>query len=346
MTIPPHRLAAAWASLPYLPLLAILIGSCGRPAGLPTAAPGPSPIAAWSGSPALREAVRAQERLSDRLLSLPGVTGTAASVDEAGRPLVLVLLDRPGRAGIPATFSGARVVTEVTGVLRPFALTARERPAPIGVSAGNANDCVPGTLGCVLEIGNARYYLSANHVFARQNAAAIGEAIVQPSLPDLDPGCGPAPANATVGTLADFEPVVYDGKTPNTMDAAIARVQGRVDCATPAPYYGLPASSIAAPEMGLPLMKVGRTTELTRATIKGVNAKVKLAFPSGTALFVGQVITSAGFGAFGDSGALAVTDDAAYRPVGMLIGGGSNGSAVVTPIGVVLDRFAARICGG
>jgi hypothetical protein len=128
------------------------------------------------------------------------------------------------------------------------------------------------------------------------------------------------------------------------MDAAIARAPGGTECATPEPYYGLPGGSIAAPQLGLPLLKVGRTTEMTRATIRAVNAKVKVTFPSGTAVFVGQVITTNGFGAFGDSGALAVTDDGEYHPVGIVIGGSANGSAIVTPISVILDRFGASLC--
>ena len=44
------------------------------------------------------------------------------------------------------------------------------------------------------------------------------------------------------GSLADFEPVVYDSKTPNAMDAAIARSMTNESCATPGGFYGFPAA--------------------------------------------------------------------------------------------------------
>ena len=91
-------------------------------------------------------------------------------------------------------------------------------------------------------------------------------------------------------------------------------------------------------------MKVGRTTELTRGEIKAVNVKAKIVFPSGTAVFVNQILTSRAFGDFGDSGSLVVTDDGTKRPVGMVIGGTNNGTAIVTPIGPILTRFGATVC--
>lgn len=296
---------------------------------------------------ALRSAVLAQELATPGLLARADVAGTGATLGDDGAPEVVVLLERAPRAPLPATLGGVRVRALVTGPLRAWALTDPWRPLAIGVSLGNAAECLPGTLGCVLERGSRRFVLSANHVLARQNHAALGEPIVQPSRPDLDPGCAAPPASAVIATLADFQPVVYDGRTPNTMDAAIAEItlpSSQVGCATPPGFYGLPGAGTAAPAVGLAVLKLGRTTALTRAPIKAVNVKTKLTFPSGTALFVNQVLTGPGFGDFGDSGALVVTDDAAHRPVGMVIGGGHNGAAIVTPIGPVLARFGATVC--
>lgn len=146
------------------------------------------------------------------------------------------------------------------------------------------------------------------------------------------------------GTLADFQTVVYDAHTQNTMDAAIALPSVGVTCATPAGFYGSPSATIADATPKLAVQKLGRTTELTHAQIQAVNAKIKITFPSGVALFVNQIMTTQSFGDFGDSGALVVTDDGTNRPVGMVIGGGSNGSAVVTPIAPILARFGATIC--
>jgi hypothetical protein len=291
-------------------------------------------------------ATDAQEAVSHVVLDLPGVVGTGVSRDARGQAVVLVLLERSGVKGVPAISGGIPVVTDVVGPLRGFALTGRYRPVPIGVSTGNAIECIPGTIGCVLESAGKRYLLTANHVFARQNLGAIDELISQPSLPDADPACGSSPPRNTVARLADFEPVVYDGHTPNRMDAAIAELTTQdVSCATLPAFYGLPSSQPASPVSGSAILKVGRTTELTRGTIKAINVKVKITFPAGTALFVDQILTSRGFGAFGDSGALAVTDDGVFHPVGIVIGGSSNGTAILSPIGPILARFNATVCG-
>ncbi|NOT35639.1 MAG: hypothetical protein HOP12_15955 [Candidatus Eisenbacteria bacterium] len=322
--------------------LAFGVASCAREATAPTA---PTASAFTIAAPELARAVVAQDLASVDLLAIEGVAGTGAAVDELGQPIVEVYLESAGVSGIPASIGGVRVVTEVTGRYHAFALTGRYRPTPIGVSCGNANECLPGTLGCVLKVGRKRYALSANHVFARQNQATIGESIVQPSRPDSDPECAEPPTANVIGSLADFEPVVYDGKTPNVMDAAIARLAGDdFTCSTLPEFYGAPRANVKEPEIGLKVMKVGRTTGETHAKIKAINVQVKIFFPAGKALLVGQLKTSKAFGDFGDSGSLVVTENHA-RPVGMIIGGGNNGSAIVTPIGVILKRFGATICG-
>jgi hypothetical protein len=333
--------------LPLCLLLAAGVPGCGRSGSAVTnRVAGPAPAAPTSARTSLVRAVAAQERASRDLLARPEVAGTGAAIAPDGTPEIVVLLESARVPQLPLAVDGVRVRPVVIGTLRPWSLTGTYRPVPIGVSAGNAIECLPGTIACVLQRGSRKFLLSANHVFARQNQAAIGEAIVQPSLPDLDPACGPAPSSAVVAHLSDFQPVVYDGKTPNLMDAAIAEFDlppSQLSASTPDGGYGAPSATPVPPAADLPVMKLGRTTGLTHAVIKAINVKVKLGFPSGTALFVGQVLTSPGFGAFGDSGALVVAEDGANGPVGMVIGGSNNGSAIVSPIGPILDRFAASI---
>jgi hypothetical protein len=292
-------------------------------------------------------AIRAQDGASDRLFALPGVVGTGATVDDRGRACILVLLARGKVGDVPATVGGVRVETEVLGEVHPWSLTSLTRPLAIGISAGSNQECLPGTLGCVLVKGNRKFALSANHVFARENQGMVGEAVVQPSRPDGNADCSPEGADAVIGTLDDFEPVVYDGKTPNVMDAAIAMLTlpaSQIGCGTPPEYYGYPSATVAPADMGQAVMKLGRTTGLTRGTIKAVNVKTKITFPAGVAYYTGQFLTSPGFGDFGDSGSLVVTQDGTNRPVGMVIGGTNNGSAIASPIGPILARFAATIC--
>lgn len=321
------------------------LSACARDSRVPTA-PGASrdsraatPLAAASVS----RAIAAEERYTTALLGLPGVVGVGVGAGSGSQAVIeLYCLDAiPAR--LPRSLDGVPVRVEVVGEIAPFALTDRLRPAPLGASLGNDNECLPGTLGCVVAKDGARYVLSANHVLARQNRGATGEAIMQPSRPDASASCEPEPASNRVARLSEFQFIVYDGKTPNAMDAAIAEVTGDVSASTLPGYYGTPGTTPVAAAVGMPIQKVGRTTGLTLGTVKAVNVKVKVVFPSGPALFVGQVLTSKHFGDFGDSGALVVSADGSRSPVGIVIGGSNVGGAIVTPIGPILERFGVTV---
>lgn len=327
-------------------LAGLLAAGCGSRQGASESVAPLSPSPGEVAPQTMARAAMVIEVRSPELLAIPGVTGVGVGVDDQGAPIVLVLLERADVTGLPRSLDGLAVDTEVVGPLQAFALTGRYRPVAIGVSAGNALQCLPGSIGCVVSAGSKRYLLSANHVFARQNQAAIGEAICQPSLPDVDSTCTLAEPRTLVARLSDFEPVVYDGHTPNRFDAAIAELKGAdATCATLPAFYGLPSSDPADPVPGAAILKVGRTTGLTRGNIKAIDLKVKITFPAGTALFVGQILTSKGFGDFGDSGSMVVTDDGQFHPVAIVIGGGSNGTAIASPIGPILERFGASVCG-
>lgn len=323
-------------------VLALALAGCSRQSPLPT-----SPSAHQvmrPGAVDLTKAIATQEEWSDLLLAHPDVVGTGVGVED-GQPVVEVFLSGGRRNGLPPTLSGMKVRYTQTGEFRPFALTDRVRPVPIGVSLGNANECIPGTVGAIVARGDVRYLLGPNHLLARRNAATIGEDIVQPSQVDASAACDPSPVADRVGRLADFEPLVFGGDD-NAIDGAIAELTiSDVLCATPTGFYGIPASNVAPGIPGLVIQKLGRTTGLTGGEIKSVNVKLNLFYPEGKVRMVGQMMTSKGFGDFGDSGSLVVTNDGTLRPVGMLIGGGNNGAGVVTPIGALLTRFGVVLCG-
>lgn len=352
MTAPTNRLHGLLFPAAVLGL-AIALSGCGPQSFNPIAPGGDSAAdlkSSVEGSRALNQAIDAQEAVSPMLLALHGVVGTSAGLDAAGKGTVRVLIERADVTGVPASVNGLRVEKIVTGRFHAWALDGRYRPLQLGVSMGNRNECLPGTLGCIVEKHGHQYVLSANHVLARQNHARLGEVIVQPSLPDLDPAnCKHVSPWAAIARLADFQRVYYDGKTPNFMDAAIAEItlpRGQVRATTPRGFYGAPGTNPLAAHLGLKVQKLGRTTALTHGLVTGVNTKVAVDFPSGTAVLVGQLETSSGFGDFGDSGSLVITDDDGKRPVGMVIGGDETGSAIVTPIGRVLSRFGVRISAG
>lgn len=326
--------------------LAATLGGCGTDRVAPLAPESAGVQVVRPDAADLARAIRAHDQASPALLERDEVTATSVTVAADGRSAVLVSLARPA-SGLPGELDGVPVEYEVVGEFRAFALTDSYRPVRIGVSSGNANECIPGTVGAVLEKNGRKYLLCANHVYARMNEAAIGEIITQPARVDESEACDPSAPGSYVARLADYEPLVFDKRTPNLIDAAIAEVldETKARCATPPGYYGKPSCEPVEACKGLRIQKLGRTTGLTRAKVKSIHASVKISYPAGKALLVDQIMTSKQFGDFGDSGALVVTDDANASPVGIIIGGGGNGSAIVTPMQPILDRFGATICG-
>jgi len=64
----------------------------------------------------LAEMERALRRHEATLMATPGVTGVALGRSQTGDPAIVVyLLDRGHRSGLPATLDGHPVVTEITG---------------------------------------------------------------------------------------------------------------------------------------------------------------------------------------------------------------------------------------
>ena len=339
--------------LPFgvLSLTLFAIASCNDQ---PTAPRGPqlSPLQS-----ALAAVMQVQDRHTPQLLRVSGVVGTATGIDASGKPVLFVLTKSTDVSGIPGTLENVAVNVRVTGEIRALAatlapppkkrrvnLTALIRPVPNGVSVGNNLECAAGTLGTGLIIGGQRYVLSNNHVFARQNAAAIGEVVVQPGRFDSKPQCADMTPTSQLGTLADFQAIDFAGGN-NTIDAAVALPSTAITCATPAGFYGSPGTTVVDATVGLPIQKVGRTSALTTGSVAMINATVTVNYGGGQlATFVGQVVTTAGISKAGDSGSLIVTNDAAANPVALLFAGTADGTTIGNPIGAVLTRFNATIC--
>ena len=325
---------------------------------------------AGNGPSGLAHAIAAQESHSARLLARPVVVGTAVGAAD-GTASIKVLTRRSG-ARVAKRLGNVPVEVVVTGPLN--ALHHRpghsggpsggdddggndggatgpptgffNRPVPIGVSTGNAKECAAGTIGArVKGSDGAVYALSNNHVYARENAAAIGEEVLQPGR--YDTGCAYDPSNR-LGELSSFAPIAFGG-SPNKIDAAIASTDiGKLGNSTPAGGYGTPGSTPVAASLGLAVQKFGRTTSLTHGTVTGINGQVQVGFGAGTALFVDQVFVESrkpGFIKSGDSGSLLVTDPST-GPVGLLFAGNANGKfAVANKIGHVLAEFNVTVDG-
>jgi len=227
------------------------------------------------------------------------------------------------------------------------------RPAPIGVSTGNENECSAGTIACRVKDAQGNVYaLSNNHVYARLNNAEPGEAILQPGL--YDTGCTVAYADQTIGLLGAFVPLNFGWRSVNTVDAAIALSSpADLGTATPADGYGTPKSDPAAAYVGQPVQKYGCTTLLTTGAVSGIDATVVVVYGTRMARLSGQIIVGPepGFIDAGDSGSLLVThspDSAAddRKPVGLLFAGNADGStAIANPIQAVLSALEVTIDG-
>ncbi|MEM1177717.1 MAG: hypothetical protein AAGM22_05200 [Acidobacteriota bacterium] len=214
-----------------------------------------------------------------------------------------------------------------TGPILPFAFTGRDRPAPSGISIINANVPIPdaGTLGCLVRDQNdgSLCLLSNNHVIAMQNAANLGDPIIQPG--SFDGGTTPA------DDIAFLKRFVTINATGNQVDGAIAEVRDSslvidqmknnlMEIPNPDhPAVGLlfagscnrsimnpidqvlsqlnieftqgPGATIGA-EIGMNVEKVGRTTEYTTSTITEVDVTVSIPYDFGTATFDSQIATS------------------------------------------------------
>jgi hypothetical protein len=309
----------------------------------------------------VRLAVKAQNRHADALLRVPGVVGTAVGRLPNGRVGIRVFTASADTRGIPRAVDGIPVAAEVTGLIMALSdPTARQRPAPLGFSVGHPA-ITAGTLGArVVDAAGVVYILSNNHVLANGNNAAIGDATLQPGA--FDGGT----AADQIGTLAAYRPIVFTSSASNTIDGALAQVDGSaIGFGTPTDDgYGAPGTALFGDAngdgvfddrnalLGVPVQKYGRTTKLTKGQITGVNAtlticyEVLFIFCTKSARFVDQIIIEpAGFSGGGDSGSLIVTDDANKSPVALLFAGSST-QTIANRLDLVLDYFDVAIDGG
>jgi hypothetical protein len=292
---------------------------------------------------ALEHVKQVQERNAERLMAKEGVVGTAIGLNDNGRDVIVIMLEKSGIPGIPENIEDVPVEVEVTGKIyaRQDPWQRFPRPVPIGVSTGHPA-ITAGTISCRVKdsAGNV-FALSNNHVYADENLAHIGDNVLQPGR--YDGGINPTDA---IGTLYDYQTITFWGFR-NTIDAAIAETTTNLlGNSTPAGGYGKPSSTTVQAYVGQPVQKYGRTTMLTHGVVNAVNANVWVTYDSGIARFTKQiVITPGSFSGGGDSGSLIVTDNSNCNPVGLLFAG-SDTTTIANPIDLVLERFGVTVDDG
>lgn len=255
---------------------------------------------------------------------------------------------------VPETLDGVPVDVVETGPIRALAArTDRQRPAPGGVSIGH-RDITAGTLGCLVRKDGRLFILSNNHVLANSNAAELGDPILQPG--PLDGGGFP---DDWIANLEDFVPIAFLGAPAgcslarrgtqllnsflgrmgsdlrlrmvresaitNLVDAAIARPRRDDEVSEDILEIGA-LIDIASAELGMEILKSGRTTELTRGRIEQVDVTVDVQYDAGRmARFTDQLMAGR-MSQGGDSGSGVL--DAHARLVGLLFAGSENTTVI------------------
>ncbi len=257
-----------------------------------------------------------KEAQEDKLLHLANVNGVGigyknAKGKDADKLCLQVYVEKKVKKAdltstdmVPSTISEVPTDVVEIGVIEAQAFTSRIRPAKPGFSIGHTR-ITAGTFGCVVRDScyPCNYYiLSNNHVLANSNAAARGDAILQPG-----PADGGAFPRDLIARLARFEPISFGNPARyNLVDAAIASPVRSRDIIAAITNLGIP-NGITEATLGMNVIKSGRTTETTAGRVIGIDANVGVNYgPSGVAYFRNQILTT-DMSQGGDSGSLLLS---------------------------------------
>lgn len=231
-------------------------------------------------------------------------------------------------------------------------------------------DCCGGTLGALVEDEQKNpYILSNNHVLAESDQAHVGDTIDQPGL--IDGACTPLTRPGSplhpIATLKYFVPLA---STQTNADAALAAAApgavnlsgnilqlgapGHDQTLSAAPPVAGSGETLTAANLGMDVVKSGRTTGLTCSSVDAVALSVKVDYykdcaetqPYYVKIYTNQIgIGGSHFTDSGDSGAL-VLDASNAKAIGLYFAGGTdgdgNGLSVANPIGDVLEELGTQ----
>jgi hypothetical protein len=225
---------------------------------------------------------------------------------------------------------------------------ARRRPVPGGVEIAPLGGNFVGTLGCFVRRGGddagPLFVLSNNHVLANVNRFPAGTAFTQPFS---------ASAADTIAKLSSFEPILFPapGSQPrNVIDAAIAVVTDPALVVT-GKMLNIKnyTPQLMAPRPGMAVTKAGRTTGVTRGTIRAIRVRgVQVNYGTRQNPIIATfdnaitIIGSNGqpFSNPGDSGSV-ILDSASGRPVALLFAGDGS-TTTASDLAVACARFNVR----
>jgi hypothetical protein len=330
-----------------------------------------------STNEAVAAATEVLEQHKSELLALPGMTAVGVGLMRDGATVGMHIYIQQGADArpMPRSMDGVPVMVIEGG--SPFeahdrgAFSAEDEasidhtgifnlPVPMGISTGNVNGLLAGTLGYrVMRLGNPSDvgYVTNNHVAAASGPNLCPAQLNPANLPVFNVNqCQPGILDARgicvlppIGALVQAVPLVMGNQFLNTVDAAF--VKSRRGCVSKNILeVGAPDSAPAFPQLGETLRLSGRTSGVITIRVQTVNATVAVSYNGGicgVARFVNQVITvpvSSGAASLpGDSGSPVVRLEASsIIPVGLnFAGNGFNG--IVNPVPLVLNALGVAI---
>lgn len=239
---------------------------------------------------------------------------------------------------IPSTYNG--IITDVidSGPITASSLTNKIRPTLGGYSIGPIAGGDGGTLGCLVTDGKCYYILTNNHIIIDEKITQIGMPIIQPAIID---GGTIEDEIATLSLYIPLKPKTNSNRAENLVDCSISKITKRSLVSTKIAFLGRPKGTVL-PYIADDVVKVGRTSELTKGSIISIGATVKLSMDETQYLFVNQIITTK-MSSAGDSGSILF--DKNTNAVGLLIGG-SNSQSLFNPIDAVLDSLKVKLVTG
>ncbi|WP_054935620.1 hypothetical protein [Moorella stamsii] len=272
-------------------------------------------------------------------------------------------------ARIPRVLDEADTDVLEVGELRLLGRTDYQRPARPGMSIGHYK-ITAGTFGAVVKDRRTGepLILSNNHILANisngsDGRASIGDPILQPGPYDggtRDQVIGylerfipinPVVQEVTCSRALRFQEILnrlvhlvrpnYQVRmqkltaATNLVDCAVARPVSKDAIRTEILDLG-PVKGVREPELGMAIVKSGRSSGITRSTIKVLQATVKVVLEEGlTGMFSDQFVTGP-IAQPGDSGSL-ILDNENYA-VGLLFAG-SDQTSVGNRIQNVLEQL-------
>ncbi len=243
---------------------------------------------------------------------------------------------------IPQQLDGMKTDVQEVGEIRLLQIPRDKkfRPAPGGVSIGHYS-ITAGTLGAIVkdkETGEP-LILSNNHILAntsngRDGKAKIGDPILQPAA--YDNGSKERDTIAHLYRFVPLEPTRSIFRPiHNTVDCAVAKPVSKEVVENSILEIGQ-IKGIAEAEIGVTVVKSGRTTGLTESRIRAIDSTVRVRLdPLREAIFTDQIVADA-FSEGGDSGSLVL--DKENRVVGLLFAG-SNRATICNKISNVLEQL-------